>query len=950
MTAEKGRHPGAVWRKTDFQIHTPRDAGWSGSPSLPGGTEEFESAREKWADGFVQECLKRGLGAIAITDHHDLVMYPYVQRAIERNPEVKAKLWLFPGMEVTCDDSVQCLTLFDSATPPDVVQRLFGKMPKVPAPDANAKTAPQSNICGKEIRDFLGLMYEDTSFRGRNIVLPHGRQGGHKGILRKGFHSRFAELEVDGVYTERGYGDLEDSDRRKIYGEDKHWGDRRHGIITTGDNRFEDCRRLAINPCWVRLGEPTAEAIRQAVLADEARIAYDAPSTPSQRILELRIKSSLTGANFELTFNDGFNAIIGGRGSGKSAVLEYLRFALGRSTIDTDDASSERERELVTSTLAGGYVEVDLERDGVKETWRRTTAKLAFIGIRSESGETIELPINTVQERFRARAFSQKQLSTLVRHEESADEQITGIAAAESVDLRRQSEQRIETIEREIQAAFQRVVQQWAAEVRHKRAVALVADLKKRVDATRARLGEGGLSPEQQAILDRHPSYARAENQFQAATRSMAAKATEIGQLSQLGVEGWVGAIALGPVTAAQQAIAAANEKIAQAKAQLLAEIASAQTAVASSHAAFKELHEMFEQEYAIASAAQTDLAAILEDFKRLSAELEGAELQQQSSEDELRKLAGATETLTETRAALTSELASLRQILNDAANRVETMSNGNLRARVEEEASPQRFFDALMEISEKCNIRDLEQRCRSRVEEANSPAPNDWETLVQKLLEIRKAMIRAGESAELDPNLLNDIRSALGWELTDNQAKLVLGRLDDARVGRLLSVWASPFVRFDYRDRGTYMPFERASPGQQASALLMLLLNQEAGTLIIDQPEDDLDNRVIMTIVKLLQTTKRKRQLIFATHNPNFVVNGDADKVVCLTPNVEPSSPSATVAAQVEIETDGAIETPRVRDAITDTMEGGREAFELRGRKYAFEPGAAAQSQTSIA
>ena len=95
-------------------------------------------------------------------------------------------------------------------------------------------------------------------------------------------------------------------------------------------------------------------------------------------------------------------------------------------------------------------------------------------------------------------------------------------------------------------------------------------------------------------------------------------------------------------------------------------------------------------------------------------------------------------------------------------------------------------------------------------------------------------------------------------------------------------------------------MPFERASPGQQASALLTLLLNQEAGTLIIDQPEDDLDNRVIMVIVKLLQTTKRRRQLIFATHNPNFVVNGDADKVVGLAPNVEPAAPDAVQAAQI--------------------------------------------------
>ena len=59
----------------------------------------------------------------------------------------------------------------------------------------------------------------------------------------------------------------------RVYGESNDWGNRRHGIITTGDNRNEDYAALGLNACWIRLGEPTAEAIRQAVLADKERIA-----------------------------------------------------------------------------------------------------------------------------------------------------------------------------------------------------------------------------------------------------------------------------------------------------------------------------------------------------------------------------------------------------------------------------------------------------------------------------------------------------------------------------------------------------------------------------------------------------------------------------------------------------------------------------------------------------
>jgi hypothetical protein len=60
MPYAKGRHPGAIWKETDFQIHTPRDPQWNG-PHYAGGTADTEAAREKWADDFLAECIHRGL-------------------------------------------------------------------------------------------------------------------------------------------------------------------------------------------------------------------------------------------------------------------------------------------------------------------------------------------------------------------------------------------------------------------------------------------------------------------------------------------------------------------------------------------------------------------------------------------------------------------------------------------------------------------------------------------------------------------------------------------------------------------------------------------------------------------------------------------------------------------------------------------------------------------------
>lgn len=330
-------------------------------------------------------------------------------------------------------------------------------------------------------------------------------------------------------------------------------------------------------------------------MADEARITYAPPTVPAQRVLELKVNGSLTGQGFELTFNDGFNALIGGRGSGKSAVLEYLRFGLGRSTIDmAEDASRDRERDLITSTLVGGHVEVLLERDGVQEVWRRTLDKQACITVTAQGTEAVELPVSTAQERFRARAFSQKQLSTLVRRPETADEQITGIAAAEWVDLRHQMEKEIESAEREVHLAFQRVVQGWAAEASSDRAATATIDLKRRVNATRERLEQAGLTETQQIILDRAPKYARAEAQFESTLRDIDRRLSAVAEIGEIELSGWDQAAEIPDALQAQQILTQANQRIAEIKDELGAVLLLARNGIDEARGSFESRYSEF--------------------------------------------------------------------------------------------------------------------------------------------------------------------------------------------------------------------------------------------------------------------------------------------------------------------------------------------------------------------
>ena len=153
---------------------------------------------------------------------------------------------------------------------------------------------------------------------------------------------------------------------------------------------------------------------------------------------------------------------------------------------------------------------------------------------------------------------------------------------------------------------------------------------------------------------------------------------------------------------------------------------------------------------------------------------------------------------------------------------------------------------------------------------------------------------------------------------------------LDDWLILSLTPVKSEPV--FEYRAREQeYIPFRNASAGQQATALLKTLLNQPGPPLIIDQPEEDLDNPVMLEIVERVWKAKQKRQLIFASHNANLVVNGDAELVACCDHRAAGDQSRGTVVGE------GAIDVDDVRDAIKRIMEGGETAFNLRKEKYGF-------------
>lgn len=125
--------------------------------------------------------------------------------------------------------------------------------------------------------------------------------------------------------------------------------------------------------------------------------------------------------------------------------------------------------------------------------------------------------------------------------------------------------------------------------------------------------------------------------------------------------------------------------------------------------------------------------------------------------------------------------------------------------------------------------------------------------------------------------------------------------------------------------DHGQSKPVESLSEGQKATALLPLILRGSSCPLIIDQPEDDLDNSFIFhVLVKNILRLKDTRQLIFVTHNANIPVLGDAEQIVVM----HMEKPSKAGPPQF-----GTVEDCKLQ--ILDLLEGGKEAFDKRERRY---------------
>jgi type III restriction enzyme len=928
---------GAHYRKCDLQVHTPRDPQWSGTGAVT------EADRQAYAAEFVAACRAKGLGAVAITDHHDLAFFPFIREAAFGETDASGRplseqerLVVLPGMELTLGVPCQALLLLDADFPNDLLDQVVHAIDVTPTDASRATHAPTERLEHfQTIEDVYETLNKKDFLRGRFIVLPHVGKSGQASLLRKGMASKYKTMPSVGGYLDGLVSQHGDGQADIVAGKDKQWGNRAIALIQTSDNRSRDFANLGSAVTWIKWAQPTAEALRQACLARESRIAHSEPCLPSLRITSLEVSNSKFMGPISLAFNPQYNALIGGRGTGKSTVLEYIRWALCDQPpvqVEGDEELPDyqkRRKSLIDGTLRPLDAEVELSfllNDVAHVVRRKVSGELLLqIG----NGAFQSCSEQNVRDLLPVRAYSQKQLSAVGARIEELRRFVQAPIRKE-LDVLAGSLNALRTRLRE---GFEQVRSLRTLEAEVTALTFEQSSLQEQVLRLRNTLS--GLASGDAAVITRQSGYEQERRLVQALRRDEEALRSSLRDVSD----------ALGAIEPRFEASKAPEngELLRTAQATLTSFIGTARKSIES-------LRDMLAHDPAL-NPLREGLSAWDAAFVSHQHAYEEAKLRTAAHEATLKEINALESRLAEAVDAIDGKRRALERL---------SVSAEDFAQLRREWAARHAQRATLLEGQCAALTTGAESRLRASLRRATDTGP---------LAERMRALLRGtGTRGERIEKLLGAVRAAadpfdawqsildelflLVWLSVEDEERVALPAtplLDQAgftrreRIALTRQMDPSDWLElllFDLEDvpvfeyevkRGDFIPFENASPGQQATALLAVLLLQDGPPLLIDQPEDDLNMKIINETVETLWRAKSHRQILFASHNANLVVNGDAELVVCCDYR------SIGTESGGHIKAIGAIDMPSINAEIADVMEGGLNAFKLRWQKYGF-------------
>jgi PHP family Zn ribbon phosphoesterase len=890
----------------DLHVHTPASKCFLGTVT---------------PEEYVAQAIEAGMQAIAITDHNTGDWIDRIKEAASGT-----SLTVFPGVEISVQPGVHILAIFPETRGGAHVNDLLAKL-HLGADDRGEQEALVTKFGAQEVvfmirkEGALPILAHIDDYKGA------WRELSGQTRIKLWQAAEFAAVEIVG---ERLPGDI--GREPYAYKPAYYWAsDNPHPENRTKHSHLGIGQRYSL----FKMDEQISwEGLRLCFHDPEVRIRpYRDSGSPIQlttgqhpAIQRLRIDGGfMNGVDLEL--NPNLNCIIGGRGTGKSTLLELIRYAFDvQPKTETNDKQAQS---LIRSTFPpGSKITIDFSADGANYRLERQSSLPARVyreGVADplDVAPALLLPLQ---------AYGQKEI-----YEISQDPQF---------QLRLLDNYVADEIRpwREKETGFIRSLEENAEQILRKKAV-MEESLAKlaAIGAVREELRR----MEEQGFVSRlqdKSNYDKEKRLFGKAEDEITRLQTSLENLlstQRLNVQfltdladlpnaAWLGN--------EKQRLVAVDNELAQTIAQLTDSIQAIWAA-----------GEGERQKWQAAYAAQEEAyQQLLREFQNSSGRLTPnryIELQKQLAqlaelEAESRNEAERLDSLYQDRQQLLAQLRRVRreqyEIRCQKAKQLTEALGRVVRITIHPEGNRAVYDQFLEQLFRGSGLRTDARQTVAFVE-ADEP-----EQVAERPVTIRgeTRYIVPRIPCYLDPIHLaeairaeweNDDVLKTRWGISSDAMRRNLTRLNEEQLFALetFAVPDLPVIELRIGSGAlTYRSLDELSVGQRCTALLGIVLLESSATLLVDQPEDDLDNQFIFAqIVNTLRREKERRQFIIATHNANIPVSGDAELIIV----VEADEKRGWIAEDGA----GSIDTAAIKAAVERILEGGAQAFQIRKEKY---------------